>query len=495
MALSTLFKAFFIHEDITYDCCDVPLLPSRKGSLKDDTNSKNYHAIAISSLLLKVLDNVILILWGNLLGSDCLQFGYKKESSGTQCSWMVLEVVSYYRRHDTTVKCATLDCTKAFDRCVFSTLFTKVLDRGVPAIIVRGLLSIYRKQRCWVRWMDRTISRNFGVTNSTRQGSCLSPCLFSVYLDELLTALRNRGVGCHVGDLFTGAGCFADDLVLLSPTRDALQIQLNICQEYALKHNLEFSTDPNPEKSKSKCLFFHQGKENNPADVWLCGKPLPWVNKASHLGHELDNSGNQEIDCSIARAQFIGQSNEILNMFEFAEPNQTLNAVQIYCCAWYGSCLWNLYGENAGKAYRSWSATIKMAHNLPRQCRTFIVENYLAGSLPSVRQIIIRRFIQFTQKLVTSENPVIWQLSNLAVTTVRSTTGLNVKNIREEFGLDPLADYKKLFFVEKSPIPRDGLDVIELLDYLLYIRNVEIDTGDNNDIEEINSLISKTCTA
>jgi len=52
-----------------------------------------------------------------------------------------------------------------------------------------------------------------------------------------------------------------------------------------------------------------------------------------------------------------------------------------------------------------------------------------------------------------------------------------------------------LFFVEKSPIPRDGLDVIELLDYLLYIRNVEIDTGDSNAIEEINSLILNTCTA
>ena len=172
--------------------------------------------------------------------------------------------------------------------------------------------------------------------------------------------------------------------------------------------------------------------------VWLCGKPLPWVDRAAHLGHELDISGNQEIDCSITRAQFIGQSNEILNMFKFAAPEQILTAVQIYCCAWYGSCLWNLYGEAAGKAYRSWSATIKMAHNLPRQCRTYIVENYLAGSLPSVRQMIIRRFVQFVQKLVTSENPVMWQLSNLAVTTIRSTTGLNVENIRQEFGLDPL---------------------------------------------------------
>ena len=218
------------------------------------------------------------------------------------------------------------------------------------------------------------------------------------------------------------------------------------------------------------------------------------MDRATHLGHELDVTGNQEIDCSIARAQYIGQSNEILNMFEFAEPIQILNATQIYCCAWYGSNLWNLYGKAAGKAFRSWSATIKMSHNLPRQCRTFIVDHYLSGSLPSVRQIILRRFIQFTQKLVTSENPVLRQLSNLAVATVQSTTGLNVSNIREEFKLDPLNDYKKLFCVDKSPLPPDGLEVIELLDFLLYIRNEEAGTEDTNDMDEIEAVIFNICT-
>ena len=413
--LSSLFKAFFIHEDFTYDLLCCAFAPLLKGQLKDDTNSKNYRAIAISSLLLKILDNIILILWGHLLGSDWLQFGYKKESSGTQCTWMVLEVVSYYQRNDTSVKCATIDCTKAFDKCVLSTLFTKVLDRGVPAIIVRGLLAIYQKQRCWVRWTDRTVSREFGVLNSTRQGSCLSPCLFSVYLDELLTLLRDSGVGCFVGDLFTGAGCFADDLVLLSPTKDALQQQLHICQEYAAKHNLSFSTDPDPKLSKSKCVFFRQGREDTPVKVRLCGQPLPWVDTATHLGHELHYSGKQDFDCAITRAQFIGQSNEILNMFEFANPCQILTAVQTYACAWYGSCLWDLYGDAAGKAFRSWSTTVKMAYGLPRQCRTYIVDHLLSGTLPTVRQMIIRRYVQFAQKLTSSGNPVIWQLSNLAV--------------------------------------------------------------------------------
>ena len=136
-----------------------------------------------------------------------------------------------------------------------------------------------------------------------------------------------------MGDLFAGAGCFADDLVLLSPTTDALQHQLNICQDYAAKHNLSFLSDPDPKNSKSKCLYFRQGREEVPTKVWLCGQPLPWVDRATHLGHELHISGNQDIDCAITRAQFIGQSNEILNLFQFADPLQNLTAVQIYACA------------------------------------------------------------------------------------------------------------------------------------------------------------------
>ena len=67
--------------------------------------------------------------------------------------------------------------------------------------------------------------------------------------------------------------------------------------------------------------------------------------------------------------------------------------------------------------------------------------------------------------------------------------------ITQEFGLDPLNDYKKLFFVEKTSLPSDGLDVIQLLDYLLYIKNREADSGDINDIEELNTLIFNTCTS
>ena len=110
--------------------------------------------------------------------------------------------------------------------------------------------------------------------------------------------------------------------------------------------------------------------------------------------------------------------------------------------------------------------------------------------------MIIRRYVQFIQKLTSSSNPVIWSLSNLAVTTVRSTTGLNVSNIRREFGMDPLQTYKKLFSVDKAPIPEDGLQTIELLDYLLFIRKQEDTIGDPDEIlTDLDETIAQTCSS
>ena len=60
--------------------------------------------------------------------------------------------------------------------------------------------------------------------------------------------------------------------------------------------------------------------------------------------------------------------------------------------------------------YRSWNTTIKMAHGLPRNTKTYVVENYLCP-LPSVRKLILRRYVQFVQSLMKSDNPVIVRLA------------------------------------------------------------------------------------
>ena len=67
----------------------------------------------------------------------------------------------------------------------------------------------------------------------------------------------------------------------------------------------------------------------------------------------------------------------------------------------------------------------------------------------------------------------------------------NVKNLIDEFQLDPLLVLNKKFFVAKTEIPHNGDESIELLDYLLYLRNNETE---EEIISEFNDLIFTVCT-
>ena len=131
------------------------------------------------------MDNVIILLWGDKLGSDTLQFGFKAKVSTTQCSWLVSEVAAHYVNSGTPVIATLLDCSKAFDKCEFVQLFQKLVDRGLPTIVVRMLIYIYTEQEAWVKWGSER-SSTFRISNGTRQGSVLSPALFCVYLDDVI---------------------------------------------------------------------------------------------------------------------------------------------------------------------------------------------------------------------------------------------------------------------------------------------------------------------
>src|SRR5664279_3078668 len=84
------------------------------------------------------------------------------------------------------------------------------------------LLNMYTGQQVRVLW-NGIYSNCFSVSNGVKQGGIISPVLFCVYFDVLLLALRDSGVGCHIGQWFVGALAYADDIVLITPTARAMR--------------------------------------------------------------------------------------------------------------------------------------------------------------------------------------------------------------------------------------------------------------------------------
>ena len=73
-----------------------------------------------------------------------------------------------------------------------------------------------------------------------KQGGVLSPFLYNLYVNDLLVELENSGLGARVGDIFTGASMYADDLALITSSPEELQSMLDIVQTYAQKWRYRF---------------------------------------------------------------------------------------------------------------------------------------------------------------------------------------------------------------------------------------------------------------
>ena len=95
--LAAVFRSWLTHGTVTRSFLACAFLPLVKGP-KDPSITDSYRAVAGSSVILKLFDYVILMLWEDLLQSDTLQFGYKKSTSTTECSWLVMTVADYFRR-------------------------------------------------------------------------------------------------------------------------------------------------------------------------------------------------------------------------------------------------------------------------------------------------------------------------------------------------------------------------------------------------------------
>ena len=77
--------------------------------------------------------------------------------------------------------------------------------------------------------------KTFPMKNGVRQGAVLSPLLFCFYMNDLFSLLRKSRAGCLIGDYYAGVFGYADDLLLLCPSRDGLQKMLKIAEKYAKK--------------------------------------------------------------------------------------------------------------------------------------------------------------------------------------------------------------------------------------------------------------------
>ena len=147
---------------------------------------------------------------------------------------------------------------------------------------------MYTNNKCGIRIGNKRTTF-FSQERGVRQGCCMSPTLFNIYINELATILeKSTAPGLTLHDSEIKSLLYADDLVLLSPTEQGLQQNLDLleqyCQTWALAVNMK----------KTKMMIFQKrSRSQGKTHIFRLGThKLDYCTDYNYLGLKMSSTGN-----------------------------------------------------------------------------------------------------------------------------------------------------------------------------------------------------------
>ena len=85
----------------------------------------------------------------------------------------------------------------------------------------------FANSRSFVRWGSNS-SQFYKPTAGVRQGGALSPCLFALYVNDVMIKVTSCEIGCHLGFACVNIILYADNILVRAPIILPLQSLLYI---------------------------------------------------------------------------------------------------------------------------------------------------------------------------------------------------------------------------------------------------------------------------
>ena len=167
--ISMLFACALIHGTVPYDFFISTVILVLKGKVGNLMDFTNYHGIALSSVIVKILDLIVLTRYSGMLSTSDMQFGFKRKRFTNMCSMILKETIEYYVNNGITVYCTLLDATKVFDQVEYYKLFRLLMATDVPLVITRVLMNMYTYHVTTIAWNGVFSDLFFVVINNVKQ--------------------------------------------------------------------------------------------------------------------------------------------------------------------------------------------------------------------------------------------------------------------------------------------------------------------------------------
>ena len=432
-ALAKIFNILFRHGLSNVNFNKSILIPIPKDKRKSICDSSNYRAIAISSMISKLFEYIILEKIQNNVKLNINQFGYKSNMSTVTCSFILNQTIQYYKNNGSNVYCLFLDASKAFDRVCHKKLFKCLIDHDICPLIIRIIAKMYELSTMAVKW-NKSISDFFQISNGVRQGAILSPFLFSLYLDPLLNIINSSKKGCYIGNKPSNIFAYADDIVILAPSVDSLKFLINIVMNYSNDFKLNFNAN------KSFIIFYSSHSSHTTKDIFMGNQKIEIIKEGKHLGFNMNNSLNIYNFKNIID-DMNTKTNVLRSNFYSLNVQSKIKLFISHCMCLYGCELWNLDDKNIDKLEINWKKCIKSFLCLPMRTRSKLLP--LIMKCENLRTIIFKRQLNFYIKGLAHNSSTVRFYFENSVLSSFSFASKNINKIINKFKIPYLSLFLK----------------------------------------------------
>jgi hypothetical protein len=191
---------------------------------------------------------------------------------------VLIEMRNRYCKKGGSLFCGFVDITKAFDRLKYGEIWDRLKKIKCGTNIINMIREQYQNQDKKVMW-EGEVSESFKVDMGVRQGSPLSPFLFAIVMDEIVETIKDLNVGCRINERVVNILVYADDIVVMGPTKHAVEKILKVLTRALKEKGLEVN------KEKTVAMEFNKASKNwdEGKNIKIEGKEIKWV-KNSNFG-------------------------------------------------------------------------------------------------------------------------------------------------------------------------------------------------------------------
>jgi hypothetical protein len=253
----------------------------KKGDL---SNCNNWRGITLLSIPSKVLAKVILHRINAKLDETL-----RKEQAGFRAGRSCIDQINTLRiiieqvtEYNNPLHLSFVDYEKAFDRVARDSIWLALRRRGIPPKLIALIKAQYDGFRCRVLHNGR-LSEPFATNCGVRQGCILSPILFLIVIDDILSRAvdgKKRGIWWtpfhQLEDLD-----YADDIVFMSQNVSHLQAKLDDLHAVSGEANMKINVSKTVSMSNN----------NSDARFRIGNEEIERVEKFTYLGSVITASG------------------------------------------------------------------------------------------------------------------------------------------------------------------------------------------------------------